>query len=327
MKKSKIVLTLLATAVMLAILIDPARYIKSASDGLLVFSINVLPALFPFMFLTKIMTELGVLGRLSKGFTRPMRRLFRVPASGCYIFLMSILSGYPIGAKLISEFYERGELTKAECVRLSSFCATSGPLFILGTIGTSMLFSLQAGILIFTAHVLSSLLNGVLFRFYGKKEPKTPAYLPQALDNSGNVLYDSIYNSVTSIMIVGGFITLFYVLIDILNDYNVLYPLEFLLAKLLGLFQLQPHAAAGLANGLIEATRGCLDLSRYGLPLSACAVLCCFTVSFGGLSIIVQSLTYLAKCKVNALLFIAMKLSHALLATGLCALLFLIFPL
>lgn len=47
---------------------------------------------------------------------------------------MGIISGYPVGAKIVTEFRKNGECTKAEAERLLAFTNNSGPLFIIGTV-------------------------------------------------------------------------------------------------------------------------------------------------------------------------------------------------
>ncbi len=53
---------------------------------------------------------------------------------GAYAFIMGIISGYPVGASIVTEFRNSGECSKAEAERLLSFTNNSGPLFIIGTV-------------------------------------------------------------------------------------------------------------------------------------------------------------------------------------------------
>jgi nucleoside recognition membrane protein YjiH len=47
---------------------------------------------------------------------------------------MGIISGYPTGAKIVSNFKSNNVCTKEEAERLIAFTNNSGPLFILGTV-------------------------------------------------------------------------------------------------------------------------------------------------------------------------------------------------
>lgn len=57
---------------------------------------------------------------------------------GAYAFIMGIISGYPVGAKIVTEFRKNGNCSRAEAERLLAFTNNSGPLFIIGTVGVSM---------------------------------------------------------------------------------------------------------------------------------------------------------------------------------------------
>ncbi len=63
-----------------------------------------------------------------------MKPIFNVPGIGAYAFIMGIISGYPVGAKIVTEFRKNGECSKAEAERLLAFTNNSGPLFIIGTV-------------------------------------------------------------------------------------------------------------------------------------------------------------------------------------------------
>ena len=47
-------------AIIIVILCNPARYNSAVQEGIHLFFVCVLPGLFPFMFLTKLLTSLGM---------------------------------------------------------------------------------------------------------------------------------------------------------------------------------------------------------------------------------------------------------------------------
>src|SRR5574344_476395 len=128
------------------------------------FFLGIFISIAIFMFFTKILTDLDFLSWLTNLFTKLNKILFKAPAISSYIFLMSIISGYPVGAKLISEFYEMGAISKVQANKLCTFCSTSGPLFIIGSVGTSMFLNSTLGYIMFLSHILGSFLNGILYR-------------------------------------------------------------------------------------------------------------------------------------------------------------------
>lgn len=86
--------------------------------------------------------------------------------AGAYAMLMGIISGYPIGAKIVTNFRENGMCSKEECERLLAFTNNSGPLFIIGSVGISMFYNSLIGILLFITHLLACLTVGFVFRFW-----------------------------------------------------------------------------------------------------------------------------------------------------------------
>ena len=112
--------------------------LSAAKDGLILWANSVVPALLPFFIATELLGYTNVITFLGKLLNRFMRPFFNVPGEGAFAFIMGIVSGYPIGAKIVTRFREDGTCTKEECERLLAFTNNSGPLFILGTVGISL---------------------------------------------------------------------------------------------------------------------------------------------------------------------------------------------
>ena len=133
---------------MAALIINPAKYMNSITVGLKLFSVSVLPALFPFFFFSKILTSLDVASSFGKAIQKPLRKIYNAPPITGYIVVMSMMSGYPLGAKLVSDCFSLGIIDENEAKSISTLASTSGPLFILGTIGASMLNNSLVGLTI-----------------------------------------------------------------------------------------------------------------------------------------------------------------------------------
>ena len=91
------------------------------------------------------------------------------PVHGAFALAMGITSGYPVGAKVASDLYIKNLCTKTEAERLLAFTNSSGPLFIIGAVGTGMFFDSKVGLLLFLTHFLASISVGILFRFYKRR--------------------------------------------------------------------------------------------------------------------------------------------------------------
>lgn len=315
---TKIAAALLCSLLMILIVVKPEIYLKSAKDGLLLFAASVLPALFPFFFLSTFLTKLGVPKYIAKLGKKPFKFLFNAPPVSAYIFLMSILSGYPTGAKLISELTQNNAMSQKEAEKCSSFCTTTNPVFILGTVGSVMLKNFKLSLLILVAHYLGAVINGLIFR--GKKEANITQFSMEHFGNSEEILSSSIVSATGSMLVVGGFVCIFNVFLDAMCDLKVI-PF---LANILS-FALPKDLTVAVFSGFIEMTRGCYFVSNMVGSEALVGALCCLIVSFGGLSIFCQSVTYLSKCKIKPLNFFFKKITHSLLGFILCYLLCLIF--
>lgn len=307
---------------MLALVINPSIYMQSCLNGLRIWGINVLPALFPFFFFSGILTRLGALNLIGAKLSFLMQKLFHCPGSSGVIYLLSIISGYPVGAKITSDLYASGKLTRDEVVRINAFASTSGPLFVIGSVGVGMFVNHLLGVVILISHLLGALINGLLYRnyHYTKNQP----VICQSSNNINDTISTTMYDSIISILIVGGYIIMANIIIDMLFNIGILEffvnILKFVLSPIL------PQSSAnGIASGLIEITRGCQDLSTLNLPIHILGPLACGIISWGGLSIHLQALTFLNKCHISPAFYMLQKLTHSLISAFICAGLCIIF--
>lgn len=311
----KILITILVAFLILAITLSPDKYVSVSYDGIILWAVCVLPSLLPYFFLTAILTKLNVLTPFLNKLSFISKKLFNLNGCAIYAFIMSVISGYPLGSKLTADLYALNLIDKRQAKKMSLLCSTSGPLFIIGAVGTGMFASKTVGLLIFISHLLSAVFIGLIFRGTDKKEPINDLPLPTV--NSDNLLYESVYSSVISVIVVGGFVSVFYVISQILVDFNLLLPIDYIFNLLFKPFGITLEESKAFSQGVIEFTKGAKLLSNITTsPLTVS--LTCFLITFGGVSVIAQSLAFLKKAKVNALFFIGGKALQAVIAFILC---------
>lgn len=317
-----------AAALLLLLALRPQRYAAACAEGIALWAKVVLPALLPFLVLTAWIARSGMIVGLGRKLS-PLLRRCGLPAASAGAFLLSIVSGYPVGSRVVADLQRRGEIGRAEAERLSILCSTSGPMFILGSVGSAMFGGGKAGAMLLTAHlfgVLAVALPVLLFRKRPAAAEPSPspeaqrsaarAAAPQAREPSG-VLGETVREAVLSVLCVGGFIALANVALCAAEDLLLLVPPRALAELCLRPFGAQA-CAEGIAYGLIEATRGCAALAAAGaagLPFAA------FAITFGGASILAQQLAFLRPAGVRAGRFIAVKAAQGCAAALFCALL------
>ncbi len=302
-------LSIFALFLFLSVVLALGRdYSVAVLDGLKLWLFCVVPSLLPYFFITAILSSLSVTSKITKIFSPLMEKVFRVNGTVSYAFFMSLVSGYPVGSKLVSELREKSVISQAEGVRASALCSTSSPMFMLSSVGSIMFNSPAFGLGLFVCHLLAVLSVGIIFSFYKRKQPPTRTKTTISSGKLDNILYESSYSSVISCLTVGGLITLFYLFTEVLLSLNILTPLIALLSSVTG----NSAQSSGLVLGLFECTRGLRELSAGGITFLSLP-LATFICSFGGLSVIMQSLAFLKQAKIKTAPFFVSKILSAVL--------------
>lgn len=292
----------------ITIVIIPKQAIQTFGQGINLWATKVLPSLLPFFILTKLLSYTTFVNTIGKFLSPITQKLYGVGGVAGYIYFMSIVSGYPVGAKLTSDFYENQVLTSGQAKSISAFTSTSGPLFILGTVGLGFFNSSKLGFIVLISHLISALLNGLIYR--NKDNIKISQAIPTSISN--NPLSDSMYNSIISIMMVGGFIAIFYMALSLILQLNILSPLITLLSKL----GINEQVSISTLSGVVEVTTGLSILSKSNISFKLATILSSFLISFGGLSIHAQAYCYLKNFKLKYSHFLIQKVTHAIISAS-----------
>ena len=312
MKRKKIYLSLVLIFILITLILNPSSNMEAFSRGIRVWATNVLPALFPFFLFTKLLCELNIIESFTNYLNPITKKLYNCGGISGYIYLMSIISGYPVGAKLVSDFYKNGIITSGQAHRIITFTSTSGPFFIIGTVGIGMFFNQKAGFIMLISHFISAILNGLIYRKY-KNNEKTPEKIYSFNNaNNKNLLQDCMLNSIQSILIVGGYVSIFFLLINMINDLHIFNPLLTLITKLFS--EQLSNILKAILNGLIEVTHGCLDLSEIGLSIELKTILATALISFGGFSVHMQAYTFLKQSGISYKFFLLQKTTHTIIS-------------
>ena len=297
------VVTLVILLAITIFIINPKDCMQATTKGLHIWLINVVPALFPFFVLTRIITALNQtsISALDK-FTF---KFFHTNNAGLVYFL-SILSGYPVGAKLISNYYEKGLIDKSNAKKMFRFCSTSGPMFIIGAVGIGVFGSAKAGYVLLIGHIIGSFLNGLIYR---GKSIDGSSYQPQISKTSINEI---MFDSINSILLVGGYIVLSSIVIQMLQITNILPMISGLICKILPVSQ---DLVSGVISGIIEITNGLVILGTVNISLTLKLALSAFIIAFSGLCIMMQSVTFLDKIGLKTKEMVVPKLTQAILSS------------
>ncbi|MDE5990052.1 MAG: hypothetical protein K2H36_00530, partial [Clostridia bacterium] len=173
-----------------------------------------------------------------------------------------------------------------------------------------MFSSPKAGYVLFLCHALGALINGLLYR--GRKSVSEISAMPASAKDD-KLLNNSITSSILSVLIVGGYIAIFSMIIDIAIDIKLVDAIAFLLEKPLSWFSIPSEVASATVISMIEITRGCQAFAQSGIDIKIILPFVAGLLSFGGLSITFQSLTFLKNCKIKTPYYFLTKLTQAII--------------
>ena len=374
--KNKII-TIIVLAICFVFILNPSVYSKSCLNAISVWALNVLPMLLPFFIFTRIIVL--ICPPKKSVLDKPFKKFYNTPNGSFLIFFLSVISGYPMGAKLISDMYENKYIDNDDALAMLSFCSISGPMFMIGTVGVSIFHSYKAGLIIMIANLLASIFNGLIFRkrikskqIYNKKEDnnflkgsnlqiknvdlalnreknlnktdkikdlniekdrtenrfikekledKTDEYkekkIEQNSDNkneNSNVLADSVYDSLNSILIVGVYIMLSFLIIDLLKNIGFISNVA---SAICGVFNItdKQNVVESVLSGLVEITRGNIDLATTNISLQAKTIISSGLIGFGGISVLMQSSAFIKNLNLPLNSIVTQKVCQGLLST------------
>lgn len=251
---------------MLSVILRPEGPMSGAKASVELCLGTLIPSLFPLFVLNRMLVSSGAAVRFFARFGKPFAKLFRLPPAAAAAVVLGLLSGYPTGAKIAEELYEKEIITNSELRLLTSFCNNAGPIFITGSVGAGMLGNSKAGIFLLIVHIVSAMLVGLIFSL-GAEKSVGKTYCPIQQNRSAAELFtNSVTSSCADISVICGYVIFFGMLMSYAN---------------------QKTAAGKAVCMLFEMTNACRILAASGGKL--CLPLISATLGWGGLCVHAQS--------------------------------------
>ncbi len=318
----------------LTLILYPEAAFQSALRGLKIWWDVVFPALLPFFITAEILMGFGVvhfLGVLLEPFMRPV---FNVPGTGAFVMSMGLASGYPIGAKLTARLREQEMISRSEGERLVSFTNTADPLFMFGAVAVGFFHNVSLGVAFAIAHYSSSLIVGLIMRFHDAHGQKTshsakknaPLLIRAFYEmhharlkdgrSFGKLMGDAITSSVNTLLMIGGFIIIFSVIIRVMD----IVGLNQLIASAIGLIFIPLAIPIELSHaviaGFFEITLGAQVASETSsaIPLVHKIAVTGAVVAWSGMSVHAQVASILSSTDIRYKPYLFARIIHACLA-------------
>lgn len=258
---------------LLLMLLNAGAVTEGARYGLLLWYISVVPALFPFMVLSGLITSGGGVQMIMTPVHVLLHRLIPISKNGCYVLVSGLLCGYPMGAKTCADFVREGRITAQEGRFLMAICNHPSPMFLLGYVYPFFAEQIGAWVLLTAVYgpvaVLAMAAKRVYFRGENRAAREEASRTPEGRESAAAPALtadEAILSSADILIKIGGCLMLFSIAIVLLRR-AVFLPVPFRLALI----------------GAMEMTTGIRELAAsLPFPLSGAASMAALT--FGGFS-------------------------------------------
>ncbi len=252
----------------------------------------IIPSLFAMMTFSGILIKSGIMGQ----------------GSIVRIFVLSMFAGYPVGAGMISEEFERKNITKKQAELYISVCFGAGTSFIFGCVSDILFNGSSAGIIIFISTVSVNLLVLAVILIAEKKEKRTVS--KQNIYFNSEMLVNSVISGGRNIFKICMMIMFFSVFTCILSGSGITEFISEIISRISGTDFI---TVKNMTESLLEVTNlGTLERNNYTLLPFVCSA-----VSFGGVCVILQIKTVINK-SLSIAPFILIRIACAVLSGMVC---------
>jgi sporulation integral membrane protein YlbJ len=315
----------IATVIIMTMILNPEQTFQASLKGLRIWWEVVFPALLPFFIMSELFVGFGVVHFFGVLMEPLMRPLFNVPGVGAFVLSMGISSGYPIGAKLTTQLREQNLITRTEGERLITFTNISSPLFMFGAVSVGFFHEPTTGIIFAVAIYASTFLTGFCMRFYRKKDvptlqPPSSRHLWKeafmAMHQArlkekrtfGQLLADAVQSSIQTLLVIGGLIVLFSVIIHVFTLLYLNSFAEWLLAAIATPLGFPKSLIPTIITGFFEITLGAQSASLAQVPLMLQVAAATGVIAWSGLSVHAQVISIINKTDIRYLPFLAARI-------------------
>lgn len=274
---------LLATLVSLVLFRQQTN--QAVTEGIQQCIYVIFPSLFPFFILVNLLLETEFPTLLSYKCKKIMARFFHADAGGTTAVVLSLLGGYPVGAKTAAELCQNGKISTTEAECLLSFCNNTGPAIFFGLAGSLLFNGLFIPLLLYFIHIFSAFLTGYTLRpkQWGMVDSK-----PMEVNTSKPKLTEAIWDSFGSTVKICAFVIAFRIVIELG---------EKILLMVFPVINQYPVVFAVFA-GILDLPNGIAALTEIkSLPIQF--LLCSVFINWGGLCIHLQTKAVVEPAKLS----------------------------
>jgi sporulation integral membrane protein YlbJ len=329
-RQATLILAITAIGFVITIILFPDQSFRSSLQGINVWWKFVFPALLPFFIITEIAMGLGIVHAIGAILNPLLRICYRLPGISGWALAAGSIGGFPTGAKATAELRKQGLLTQRQGEQLLAISQLASPALIITVIATAFLSNPALGIYIAVIHYITGLSIGLLWlRQIHPDEihnlersqavsPLTAMKKAQQLDGRtfGKILGDAVSSSVTGLMVIGGYIIMFAVIMNVIIMTGAAESVEAIVVSIAG--ESAGDAVRPMLIGLLEPHLGAYAWSvEQSLPAVWQAAGIAALLGWGGLSTHAQVRALTQETDLRYGPFVRARLLHSVLAAAL----------
>ncbi|RKN86567.1 sporulation protein [Paenibacillus ginsengarvi] len=331
-------LAVLTALLVLSILLFPERAFKSSLGGLTIWWNIVFPSLLPFLMLGELMNGFGATRAIGTLLEPLARLLFRFPGIGGWAIALGAVAGMPTGAEMAGKLRRDGLVSREEGERILVVSHVASPFFVLTVIGAGFLHSAETGAIIAIVHYASAIGTGLLLRLF-QRDTRPAIGNPAARSSStavnnkrtllfraladmhrarledgrsfGKLLGDSVSGSIQTLMMIGGTMIVFSVLLGVIETAGVVRAAAGLASLTFPETTAAADSVRSFLSGLLELHIGSNRLSQIPLSGASIAALIAAGLAWSGLAVHVQVKTAIRHTDLRYRVFLLTRLVQA----------------
>ena len=262
---------------------------------------NIFTTLFPFFIISDLLIQYGfvdIISELTKNITR---KVLSLPGEASFVIIASLLTGFPSSSKYTKELLDRNIINIDEAEYLLSFTHFPNPVFITGVVGS--LLNKKVSLIILISIYIGNLLIAIIFRKKTTKNIKrinlssTMRKINDKNKSFIRIISDSIIKAMDTLILILGIIIVFYIISSLINK----------------VFSFN-NEINSIICGLFEITQRIKKVAILNIPIHIKATIITSFVSFGGISIHMQTTSVLNNPNISYMKYFVKRIIHSIIS-------------
>lgn len=268
---------------------------KGVAEGLDLCLRVLVPSLFPFMAAVGLTVKSGLCHKLGRALSKPTKLIFGLDGTFAPVIILSLIGGYPVGARAISQLYKQGAVSAKQAERAAMFAVCAGPGFLISFVGAGIYHNETVGLIILCSQILSVIILGILLNIFSRNKDSEPIHNTSVSPIPfSTAIVESARDAAGSMAGICSLVLLFSAVTGICEEL------------------ISNQTVNDIITSALEVCSAVCTLPKnYPIEVSA------FVIGFGGICVHFQIFAALGELKINKLLFFFYRIIQGLITAAL----------